>query len=81
MEIQRNLRSLPTRPLVLMVAVFCALAIGLTGWYALAVNAPHRATGGVVTYVGGFPGPDARDRNDQLQQQRQSPNPEATHGH
>jgi hypothetical protein len=79
LEIQRNLRSLPTRPIVLLVAVLCALAIGLTGWYALAVNAPHRVTGGAVTYVGGFPGPDARDRNERLSQQ--SPNPETTHGH
>ena len=81
MELQRNLRSLPTRPIVLMVAVLCALAIALTGWYALAVHAPHRETGGAMTYVGGFPGPDARDRNDSLGQQRQSPNPETTHGH
>jgi len=64
-----------------MVAVLCALAIGLTGWYALVANAPHAVTGGAVTYVGGFPGPDARDRNERLQQQRQSPNPETTHGH
>ena len=81
MEIQRNLRTLPTRPIVLLVAVLCAIAIAITGWYAITVNAPHRVTGGAVTYVGGFPGPDARERNDRLAKQRQTPDPEATHGH
>ncbi len=35
MELRDNLGRTSTRPLLLIVALFCALAIGLTGAYAL----------------------------------------------
>jgi hypothetical protein len=80
-EIRQGAQSVPTRPIVLFMAVLSVLALALTGWYVLTSSAPHRIVGGptISTTVG----PDAADRNLQLLQARgelQS-KAEATHGH
>jgi hypothetical protein len=80
-EIRQGAQSVPTRPIVLFMAVLSVLALALTGWYVLTSSAPHRSVGGptISTTVG----PDAADRNLQLLQARgelQS-KAEATHGH
>ena len=81
MEAGQKLVNVPIRPIVLLVALFCAIAIALVSWYALAAATPTRVSAGAVTSSGGFPGPDAQDRNQRLQQAHQSPDPETTHGH
>ena len=85
MELRQDLRWFPTRPIVLAMAILAVLALGLTAWYSLvSTPAPHP---GIVT-ASGFPGPDARDRNQQIQLAHEN-NPEkpdsdvinGTHGH
>jgi hypothetical protein len=71
------MRRVSTRPFVWLIAFLAVLALGLTSWYVLA-GGPSSHPGTVTT--SGFPGPDARDRNQQLQQS-QDKNPELTHGH
>lgn len=61
----RNIRvEVPTGPIVLVLALFCAIAIALVGWYAVSAGTPSRPSHGSVAANGGFPGPDARERND-----------------
>lgn len=77
MELRQELRRVPTRPIVLVITILAVLALGLTAWYTL-VSIPSPQPGTTVT--SGFPGPDARDRNQQIQQGHEK-DPEATHGH
>jgi hypothetical protein len=60
----RNMRvEVPTGPIVLVVALLCAIAIALVGWYAVSASTPSRPPHGALAANGGFPGPDARERN------------------
>ncbi len=77
MELRQNMRSTSTRPIVLLIALLSVFALGLTGWYVVAGGSPTHRT--VVT-TSGFPGPDATERNQHLQQARDN-NPEVNHGH
>jgi hypothetical protein len=76
-ELRQDMRRVSTRPFVWLMAFLAVLALGLTSWYVVASGTPSH-TGSVTT--SGFPGPDARDRNQQLQQSHDQ-NPELTHGH
>lgn len=67
MEARQKLVRVPARPVVLLVALLCAIAIALMGWYAVTASTPALPSTATVTSVGGFPGPDARERNQQLQ--------------
>jgi hypothetical protein len=84
MDIRQNVRTVKTRPIVLAIATLFALALGVSGWYAV-VGSPssHVAVIGPALQNGGLPGPDARDRNEQMlaTQGQAQPAPEATHGH
>lgn len=77
MELRQDVRRVSTRPFVWLMAFLAVLALGLTSWYVV-TSGPSSHPGTVTT--SGFPGPDALDRNQQLQQS-QDKNPEATHGH
>ena len=80
MELKENLVGTSIRPLVLIVALLCALAIGLTGFYVLASSGP--STAGPTkpfTFVQDRPGPDSHSRN--LPVQIESPNPWDGIGH
>ena len=77
MEIRQELRRVPTRPIVLLMAFLAVLALALTGWYTLG-SRPATHPGAVIT--SSFPGPDANDRNEQIQKSHEN-DPEATHGH
>jgi hypothetical protein len=80
MEIRANVSRVSTRPLVLIVALLCALAIGLSGFYALgAKSAPSVGGSSTHTFYQDRPGPDAPSRNRPLAQE--SPDPWAGHGH
>ena len=61
MEIRQGAQSVPTRPIVLLMAVLSVLALALTGWYVLTSGAPHRSVGGPT--ISTALGPDANDRN------------------
>lgn len=65
MEIRANVSRVSTRPLLLVVALLCALAIGLAGFYTLqAKSAPSAGAGrSTVTFYQDRPGPDAPSRN------------------
>lgn len=80
MELRQRLINVPTRPIVLLAALFCAIAIALVGWYTLGATATPRVYNQTVNAAGGFPGPDARDRNAQLNNAHQT-DAETTHGH
>lgn len=77
MELRQDLRRVPTGPLTLLLVVLSVLALGLTTWYVAAGRPAHP---GVVLTSSGFPGPDASDRNQQIQQSHDQ-DPESTHGH
>jgi hypothetical protein len=78
MEIRANVNRVSTRPLVLIVALLCALAIGLTGLYTLgAKSAPTTRGSSTFTFYQDRPGPDAPSRN----QPQESSDPWAGHGH
>jgi hypothetical protein len=84
MEIRQNVRTIKTRSIVLAIATLFALALGVSGWYAV-VGSPsaHVTVAAPALQNAGLPGPDARDRNEQIlatRGQLQSA-PEATHGH
>ncbi len=80
MEIQANVSRVSTRPLVLVVALLCALAIGLTGFYTLgAKSAPSVGGQSTLTFYQDRPGPDAPSRNRPPAQE--SPDPWARIGH
>ena len=62
MEIRRNPVRVSTRSLVLIVALFCALAIGLVGTYALRSTAGPAAAPTVTksfAFDHEVPGPDS----------------------
>ena len=76
MEIRQNLRTVPSRPVVVVIAILAVLALAVTAWYALAAG-PRTGAGSGQTVTSGFPGPDAQERNQRLSQ----PEAEANHGH
>jgi hypothetical protein len=80
-EIRANVSRVSTRPLLLVIALLCALAIGLTGFYTLGAKSAPSAGGGhtTVTFYQDRPGPDAPSRNRPLAQE--SPDPWAGIGH
>lgn len=65
MELRENARRVSTRPLVLIVALLSALAIGLVGLYALeSSTAPTSVgTGTPFAFYQDRPGPDSPSRN------------------
>jgi hypothetical protein len=80
MEIRQSAQSVPTRPIVLVLAFLSVLAMVLTGWYVLTSGPRYHAGTATVTST---LSPDAADRNQQILQLRgelQS-KAEATHGH
>jgi len=77
MELRQEIRRVPTGPVVVLMACLAVLALGLTSWF---VFAGSPATHPAVVTTSGFPGPDARDRNQQIQVSHEK-DPEATHGH
>jgi hypothetical protein len=80
-EIRENVSRFSTRPLVLVVALLCALAIGLVGVYSLGSRGVPTSAGASTTfkYYSDRPGPDAPSRN--RPQPVESPDPWAGHGH
>lgn len=80
MEIRANVSRVSTRPLVLFIALLCALAIGLAGFYALgATSAPSVGGHSTLTFYQDRPGPDAASRNRPLPSE--APDPWAGRGH
>jgi len=80
-EIQGNVSRFSTRPLILVVALLCALAIGMVGVYSLGSRSTAPSAGASTTfkYYQDRPGPDAPSRNQP--QPVASPDPWAGHGH
>jgi hypothetical protein len=75
-ELRQDIRRGATGPIVFLMAVLAVFALALTGWY---VFASRPSTYPAAVTSSGFPGPDALDRNQQIQQSHQQ-DPEATHG-
>jgi hypothetical protein len=79
-EIRQNVASVPSRPIVLVMAFLAVLAMALTAWYVLTSSSRyHGGSPSVTTSVA----PDSAERNQQIMQARgelQS-KAEATHGH
>ena len=64
MNVAPNFGRTATRPLLLIVALFCALAIGLTGFYALSpATHPVISSGKPFAFYQDRPGPDSPSRN------------------
>jgi len=64
LEIRDSFSRVSTRPLVLIVALLCALAIGLVGYQALGPSAgPASTIGKPFVFNQDRPGPDAPSRN------------------
>jgi hypothetical protein len=80
-EIRANVSRVSTRPLVLLVALLCALAIGLAGFYTLGAKSAPSVSGGpsTFTFYQDRPGPDAPSRN--RPPAPVTPDPWAGHGH
>jgi hypothetical protein len=79
-EIRANVSRVSTRPLLLVIAVLCALAIGLAGFYTLgAKSAPNVGGQSTFTFYQDRPGPDAPSRNRPIAQE--TPDPWARIGH
>jgi hypothetical protein len=80
-EIRANVSRVSTRPMVLLVALLCALAIGLAGFYTLGAKSAPSVSGGqsTFTFYQDRPGPDAPSRNQPAP--LVSPDPWAGHGH
>lgn len=80
MEIRQNVQRVPTRPIVLVIAILSVLAVALTSWYVLTSNPSHYSDGMISTTS---LGPDAHERNQQILQARaeQQSKAETTHGH
>jgi hypothetical protein len=80
-EIRANVSRVSTRPVVLLVALLCALAIGLAGFYTLGAKSAPTGSGShsTVTFYQDRPGPDAPSRNQP--QAPESSDPWAGHGH
>jgi len=62
-EIRQNLSRVPNRSMVLVVAIFVALALALVS-LAIGRTSGATAVNKPTLTVSGFPGPDVRDRND-----------------
>jgi hypothetical protein len=80
MEIRQNVQRVPTRPIVLVMAILSVLALALTSWYVLTSKPPYHGGG---TISNSSLGPDAQERNQQILRARgelQS-KAETTHGH
>jgi hypothetical protein len=77
MATRQDTRRGSVGPIIFVVAFLAVLALGLSGWYVM-TSGPTSHPGRVITTS--FPGPDATERNQQLQYAREK-NPEATHGH
>ncbi len=45
MELRQNMRSVTTRPIAWLAAIFVALALGLISWYALQSSTPTHQIG------------------------------------
>ena len=43
METRQNLRTIPSRPIALAIAVLAALALALTAWYTFGLRTPTNA--------------------------------------
>ncbi|HEV2028911.1 MAG TPA: hypothetical protein VGS16_10310 [Candidatus Dormibacteraeota bacterium] len=77
MEIRQNLRSVPSRPVVLVIAILSLLALAVTAWSVLAAGTgSHRGTGTGQSVTSTL-GPDAQERNQLLRHQME----DTTHGH
>ena len=76
MEIRQNLRTVPSRPVVFVIAILAVLALAVTAWSVLASGSRTPAGSG-QTVTSGFPGPDAMERNQRLS----PPEAETSHGH
>lgn len=78
MELRQNVRRVSASRLFLVVAVVCALAIGLAGIYVMGMSrTPVGAgTSSSFPYFVDRPGPDSPSRN-----RPPSPDPWAGHGH
>jgi hypothetical protein len=63
-ELRQDMRRVSTRPFVWLIAFLAVLALGLTSWYVVASGTSSHP--GTVT-SSGFLGPDALERNQQLQ--------------
>ena len=63
MEIRQNLSRVPNRSMVLVIAIFVALALALVS-LAIGRTSGATAVNKPTLTVSGFPGPDVRDRND-----------------
>jgi len=60
LEIRQNLRSVPSRPVVLVIAILAVLALALTAWSVLATGAgSHNGTGTGQSVTSNL-GPDTR---------------------
>jgi hypothetical protein len=80
LEIRENVRHVSTRPLVLLVALFSAVALALVAWQTLAYQAPAPQPGQTTFhFYQDRPGPDAPSRNRTIP--AESPDPWAGHGH
>ena len=77
MEIRQNLRSVPSRSVVLVIAILAVLALAVTAWSVLAAGTRSHSGTGAVQTVTSTQGPDAQERNQQLRQQME----DTTHGH
>jgi len=64
LELRGNFDRASTRPLVLIVALLCALAIGLVGFYTLGSSAGSvNNVGKPFVFYQDRPGPDSPSRN------------------
>lgn len=77
MEIRQNLRSVPSRPVVLVIAILSLLALAVTAWSVLAAGTGSPSGMGSSQSVTSNLGPDAQERNQQLRRQME----DMTHGH
>jgi hypothetical protein len=81
-DIRQSSRLVPTRPILLAMVVLAFVALALTAGYVAAHSTSPRVSGGGATYTtgAGFPGPDARERNQQIEASMAPPE-DPTHGH
>jgi hypothetical protein len=77
MATRQDTRRGSVGPIVFVMAFLAVLALGLSGWYAMTSGSTSHPARVITT---GFPGPDASERNQQLQLARDK-DPESTHGH
>jgi hypothetical protein len=76
MEIRQTLRTVPSRPIVLVLSILAVLALAVTAWSVLGAGAGFSTGSGQSVTTTGL-GPDAQERNSQLQHEME----DATHGH